>query len=210
MISRDFLSGDIIERLCSSLDFCPIRAPSPLRAGLLLSFPIALSPVAYFLFGCSTDWFVVSGLFVDIVGALILAIPDIPSYRKVAYGGRVREAYSRLILEERDGRIAPDTRYYDAFHTALRERLLPRDVPENAYFDIEPVPRIVDDIVLIKNKQLEPVQRINLANVERILTNVYENEDGKFRRLGIFLLVIGLSTQLLGIIVSQIFIPGLC
>lgn len=210
MIGRDFLSGDVVDRLCSSIDFCPIRAPSPLRAGLLLSFPIVLSPVAYFLFGCSTDWFVVSGLAVDIMGAVILAIPDIPSYREVAYGGRVREAYQRLVLEERDGRIAPDTRYYEAFHTALSEELLSRDVPENAYFDIEPAPRIVDDIVEIQDESFNLVQRINLGNVERILTKAYETEDGKFRRLGIFLLVIGLSTQLLGMLVNQSLILGFC
>lgn len=39
VMSRDFLSGNVLERLCSSLDFCPIRAPSPQRAGLLLDDP---------------------------------------------------------------------------------------------------------------------------------------------------------------------------
>jgi hypothetical protein len=168
-----------------------------------------LSPFAYVLWGCQTDWVTISGFAVDIFGALILAIPDLPKYNKWAFGGRVRQAHLRLKHDETPGRFAPNTRYYDEFTEALRERLPPSDIPENGYFDIE---LINGKYTMIpKDQRLDPigVGPISIGNIERELAAVYRSEEGKFRRIGVFLIVVGFTAQLLSMVFDRFFLMDL-
>lgn len=152
---------------------------------------------------------VILGFVVDIFGALILATPDIPQYKKWTYGGSVRNAYLRLTLDERAGRISPDTRYYNAFRTALTEHMLPGDVPENATFEFKS--GNVDDIMIINDEEFQPeTGPISLGNVERMLIDTYRREESRFRLLGILLLVIGFSAQVSGMLVDTFYIYNLC
>lgn len=197
-------------KLDSRFDILPIRAPSTIWAVSLLSFPLFLSPFGYVIWGCQTDWVTISGFAVDIFGALILAIPDLPKYNEWAFGGRVREAHLRLMHDEKPGRFAPNTRYYDEFTDALRERLIPSHVPENGYFDIELMGG--DYVMIPKDEKLDSigVGPISIGNIERELTAVYHSEEGTFRRIGVFLIVVGFTTQLLSMVFDQFLLFDLC
>ena len=197
-------------KLDSRFEILPIHAPSPIQAVPLLTFPLFLSPFAYVVWGCQTDWVTISGFVVDIFGALILAIPDLPRYNEWAFGGRVREAHLRLKYDETPGRFAPNTRYYDAFTEALRERLIPSDVPENGYFDIRPIGRHY--VMIPKNEDLDSIGAgpISVGNIERDLTAVYRSEEGKFRRIGVYLIIVGFTTQLLSMVFNEFILIDLC
>lgn len=194
----------------SRFDILPIRAPSTKRAVFVFSFPLLLSPLGYVILGCQTDWVAVSGFAVDIFGAIILAIPDLPRYNQWAFGGRVREAHLRLKHDEKPGRFAPNTRYYDAFTGALDERLGSSCIPKNGYFDINLVGNKY--VMVIKNKSLSPIgiSPISIGNIERELTTVYRSEEGKFRRIGIYLIVIGFTVQILSMTVDNFLFIDLC
>ncbi|MFB6224970.1 MAG: hypothetical protein ABEI13_00760 [Candidatus Paceibacteria bacterium] len=199
-----------VDKIDDRYDIFPIYAPNAKKYAIILSFPVLLAPFGYVFLACSTDWFTVSGLLIDIFGATILAIPDLPRYNELTYGGLVREAHLRLMYDEKPGRIAPDTRYYDSFCEALKQRLPPSDIPENGYFDVELMGSDYNMIVKNKNLEYTDVPPISIGNIERELTEVYRNEEGAFRRLGVLLLVIGLILQLLSLIVDSFIVYDLC
>lgn len=203
------LLDEVWSKLDSRFDILPIRAPSSIRATLLLSLPLILSPFGYVLWGCQTDWVTVSGFAVDIFGAIILAIPDLPKYNEWSFGGRVRQAHLRLKHDEKPGRFAPQTRYYDEFTEALRERLPPNDIPENGFFDIETVNGKY--VMIIKNSNLDPtgVPPVSIGNIERELSTVYRSEEGKFRRIGVSLIVVGFTAQLLSMVFDKFILIDL-
>lgn len=203
-------SNELIRKIDDKFNLLPVYAPSTISAGLFFSFPILLSPIGYIIWGCQTNWVTVSGFVIDVFGAVILAVPDLPKYSEWAYGGRVRKAHLRLMNSEKPGRFAPNTRYYDSFVEALREKLLSRDVPENGYFDIKQ--KGIDYVIIIKNEDLDPIGAgpISIGNIERVLMEVYQSEEGKFRRLGLLLIITGFMTQLLSMIFNDFIIIDLC
>jgi hypothetical protein len=208
-MNTQYLSYSIwTRRLTEYIKENPIKAPSAKTGSLGAVVILSLSVPGYLIIGCSTDWVVVSGFVVDIVGATILAVPDLPIYDEYTYGGRVRQAYLRMTQDEQNGRIAPETRYYDCFRSALRERLPPQDFPEGAYFDIEYRP--TGEVFYIKDETLNVQKVSKLGNIERVLTDVYESREGDFRRLGISFLIIGFLAQLLGMAVDTVYGLPIC
>lgn len=213
MSGLDRLRG-LLSQTWSKIDtrfhILPIRAPSTIRTIFVLSFPLYLSPIAYVIWGCQTDWVGISGFVVDIFGALILAIPDLPKYNEWAFGGRVRKAHLRLKHDETPGRFAPNTRYHKEFTKALRERWAPSQFPEDGYYDITSVRG--NYVLIPKDKNLNPtgVGPISIGNVERALSTVYRSEEGRFRRIGVSLIVVGFTIQILSMVFDQFFFLDPC
>lgn len=173
-------------------------------------FLVVVSLMTFMLYlvrGCQNDWLVIAGLFVDGVGAGLLAAPDLGSFRSYTYSGSVREVIDEL-SGTRDMWVPSEAAWYDVFLEEMEEVLGTNTIPDTAEFHIErnknsnllwykPNPGEVDD------------EAINLFNVITPFRETVEEEEKRIRRYGAGLFIAGIFFQIIGLLYDQILFPSI-
>lgn len=167
---------------------------------------LLLTAGSYLVIGCQNDWLVIAGLFVDGIGAGLLAAPDLGSFRSYTYSGSVREAIDDM-SGRRDMWIPDDSDWYDVFLEEMKDVLGTEEIPDTAEFRIE---RSKNSNLLwyMPNPEEEDDTAINLFNVFTPFRDTIEEEEKQIRRYGAGIFIAGIFFQILGILFDKVLFPS--
>lgn len=204
--------------MCSKKSSKPIfyTCPQPLVTAAIVSITFGVLTVGiYLIFGCENDWLAITGLSLDIVGVLILAVPDVPRLSSKTIIEDLRTAV-RKISKRTLGDITTDDTIYDALYETIDERLnlegdatfeLVRAVPaSDLNMDVPLGYCPISEKEFIIRDQSDHVTHLYRAYVIESLRNKIHTESGRFRRLGLYLIVIGFSVQAISTLFSSAII----
>jgi len=179
--------------------------PRPFVTAVVITLLLGGGTVAgYFILGCENDWLLVSGLLLDILGALTLAVPDVPRLWSQTIIDDLRTAVDRLSKGTLD-EITESDAIYDALYETVDERL---SLQGAATFELVKTLSVTDlgtDVPLRLHPAFEQEFIVDDASDSPIhfapayiiesLRNKIHAESGRFRRLGLYLIVVGFSVQ---------------
>lgn len=147
--------------------------------------------------------------FLELIGACILALPDLELYRDWFYAGNLKDAKHTFDWHLNDGQsIGDDVDWYNAFYEFVEENRVipPSDLPERRD-DSSKEPRFRHESSgnskhFVTKSYGGEIGRISYQNFKSRLENEIENYDAKIRRDGITLLSLGFIFQIFGAILT--------
>lgn len=204
--------------MCSKKRSKPIyyTCPPPLLTAVVVSLSFGFLTIGiYLILGCENDWLAITGLSLDILGVLILAVPDVPRLSSKTIIEDLRTAV-RKTSKRTLGGVSTDDTIYDALYETIDERL---NLEGDATFDLVPTAPATDinvDVPLsyystsekefIVKDQSGQTTHLYQDYVIESLRNKIHTESGRFRRLGLYLIVIGFSVQAISSLFSSALI----
>lgn len=174
---------------------------------------------AYLALGCGRDWALLGGLLLDLLGAVALALPDLPRVSDRLRVGQLRAARRRL-TELADGNGGTgSTVDHPAFREAVLEPLASeRDLdafdpdaglPEGAAFEVESLGDGMRVQVYGHVGSTTPLGSVRYPVVMGKLRSALDRSEGSVRRSGLLLLFVGFSVQIAAVLQeSNLF--GIC
>lgn len=185
----------------------PIKGMETWRLALIILL-IALSANILLIctLGTKTNWTVIIGLGIDLIGALIIAAPDFEFLTNFLYVGRLRRGRRKLhdYNAKSVERFVPTNPqpWYQELREEIDKFAFADDIPEEAWFERNPD---WPDTLLVysKDDKLKPVHataRLPFTNLDRHLIHRIEELDSRVRRQGAILLFIGFSLQIVGLL----------
>ena len=178
-------------------NIAPIKGWKSVRSGAIaLCIGAVCLLIAYYTVGGTRNWFGIYGVILDVIGAFVLVIPDLPKYREYFYAGKLRDALFKLRTDfQGSSRITTDEPWYDSFVEELQKIMIATDIPDGTWFEIR------GDMFRVLRDDMSAKERMAFRNLERDLINRINEQEGIIRRNGVALLVIGFSSQLIGYLV---------
>jgi len=138
---------------------------------------------------------VVSGLLLNICGAVFLAIIDVPGINKHLYVKDLERAYDDLFRTE-----IPDIGTEEEIHDVIRSSVEEyADLATEVEFEINKDEEYID--IQNKTEQLTD-ERVGLAIFKYRLEKQIDHEETQLRQSGLILLATGFTVQLLGMIID--------
>lgn len=105
-----------------------------LAVGLVVMFGLL-----YILIGCRRDWAVISGISIDVLGAILLASPDLGYFKTITYSGELRDIIDSFYRNAKTFTISEDEEWYDTFEREMEDVLFTENIPDDAIFKVETV-----------------------------------------------------------------------
>lgn len=169
-------------------DSTAFRGPRPICLVSLIGIvSIVIILISYRLIGCGLNWFTLVGLFLNVMGAVSLAVLDIPSISSHTYAEDLRRLEKDLSAKSPPP-IEQDTDTHNILKSSVGEYV---DFQGSVDFTIN------GDSLLICPEDGES-ERIDLLIVHQRLRRQILREKGRLRRNGIYLLAIGFGLQSFG------------
>lgn len=184
-----------------------VRAESVQKAGYGAVVIVLLGIAAsYWLLGCSRDWVIIGGLVVDGIGALLIAAPDLKSFRKRSYAGQLQGAYDAEVIDRSSHFIPKQVDWYPVFLSEMDDAFH-RPVTESSEFFIEE--QIDTYNIFHRPKPGVDAQRMSVSVMGKQMRDTIDAENSRIRRTGAALLLFGFGTQILGYLFDGTFGLGL-
>lgn len=185
-------------------------------SAVIVSLLFGISTVGmYLLLGCENNWLVITGLLLDILGALILAVPDVPRLWSRTIIGDLRASVEQ-ISKRTLSNVTTDELIYCALYETIDERL---EIEGDATFNLVRTSSTTElnvdgPLRLYNTSELEFVVRDDSNSpihfypsyIVESLRNKIHTESGRFRRLGLYLIVIGFSVQAISMVFTSALI----
>ncbi len=174
------------------------------------------------------NWVQPIGLATDIVGATVLAIPDVPIIWRRLFSGRLDQAYHQLtsrfgVLTMYHPKIGKDKHFPESDYIGFDETIATiRDtiqlqassdnpgITEVPDIDWENIPRIAraksedtgEDALIFYNTEMEEAYSIGSDWPLSLLERMIDKQKQRIRRCGLMILIIGFIQQLLPYLIS--------
>ena len=169
----------------------------------VVTVPVALLYVSGF---CNRDWVVVGGLTLDVLGAFLLAAPDIAAFQENSYAGQLRTIREIVVIDPKERFISKRMISSDVFIEEMDKVFGGEQVSKDSIFKIKEMRENGHPVnyILIHQTGLDSDgQPISLSNVDRHFREKIESEDARVRRAGVILLSVGFISQILGLLVTE-------
>ena len=168
----------------------------------------------YLWIGCGRDWVVIGGLCLDVMGALLLASPDLEKYRQYSRLGQLYRLHPIIVDNPRERYISRHTTENEIFLEEMREIFNGKRVGEESIFRIKKLGGNQNPVNYVLSHKMNPSRddkKISISNVDRHFQESIRKEKSAVRRLGAITLLSGFSLQIVGLVVdSTPFVYGLC
>ena len=173
-----------------------VRAASVRNAGYGAAAVTVLGiGVSYWLLGCSRDWVIIGGLVIDGIGALLIAAPDLKSFRERSYAGQLQKAYDAEVIDRSAHYISKHVDWYPVFLSEMDDAFH-RPVTESSEFNIKQV--VNTYTIFHRPKPGVNAQPMSVAVMGQRMRETIDDEKSQIRRTGAALLIFGFGVQLLG------------
>jgi len=175
-----------------------VRADSVKKAGYGAAVVVLLGiGASYWLLGCGRDWVIIGGLVIDGIGALLIAAPDLKSFRERSYAGQLQKAYDAEVIDRSAHYIPEHVDWYPVFLSEMDEAFH-RPVTESSEFNIE---QVVDTYnIFHRPKPGVDAPPMPVSVMGQQMRETIDTEKSQIRRTGAALLIFGFGVQFLGYI----------
>jgi hypothetical protein len=140
---------------------------------------------SYWLLGCGRDWVIIGGLVIDVIGALLIASPDLKSFRERSYEGQLQQAYDAELIDRSAHFIPKQIDWYPVFLSEMDDAFH-RPVTESSEFFIEE--QIDTYNIFHRPKPGVDAQRMSVSVMGEQMRDTIDAEDSRIRRAGAALL----------------------